>query len=331
VNQIKNQNKFKKNVLAGALVLSFVLMAIKFYTYFITGSNAILTDALESIINFVAGSFALYSVILASKPKDLDHPYGHGKIEFLSSGLEGTLISLAGLSIIGKAIYGFFYPHQIQQLDLGMLAIAFTGAANYGAGRYLQKTGARYGSLTMIANGKHLLTDAWSSLGLVLGLGIIYFTGLVWLDNVVAILFGSFIIYTGYGILRNSISGVMDEADHELIERITEILNRKRRPAWIDLHNMRVIKYGNQLHIDCHLTLPWYFNLVEAHQEMDLFQLAIAEEMEEPIELFIHLDPCLEQSCAICTLQECNVRKKQFQHRITWTLENVIENKKHTV
>ncbi|GAB2532327.1 cation diffusion facilitator family transporter [Rufibacter soli] len=319
-------------VMALMLLLAFLLLGLKFGAFFLTNSNAILTDALESIINFVAGGVALYSVYLAAKPRDLDHPYGHGKIEFISSGLEGSLITLAGAAIIVKSIYNLLYPQPVQKMDVGILLTAVAGAANYLAGRYLVKRGTRDHSLTIIANGKHLLSDAYSSLGLVVGLGCIYFTQLVWLDSVVAIIFGSFIMYTGYGIVRNSISGVMDEADHQLLDRIIAVLNQRRRENWIDLHNMRVIKYGSMLHIDCHLTLPWYFNLQESHQEVELLQEIITEEMGDVVELFVHLDPCLPpDSCRLCTKSDCKVREHAFVGRVEWTLDNVIENQKHVL
>ncbi|WP_066509643.1 cation diffusion facilitator family transporter [Rufibacter sp. DG15C] len=319
-------------LMAFMLVLAFLLLSIKFAAYFLTHSNAIFTDALESIINFVTGGFALYSVYLAAKPKDQDHPYGHGKIEFLSSGFEGTLILLAGIAIIIKSIYNLLYPHPIERLDWGIILTLVTGGANYLAGRYLVRTGTNQHSLTIIANGKHLLTDAYTSLGLIIGLLAIYFFEYIWLDAVVAIIFGSIITYTGYGLVRNSISGVMDEADHELISRIISVLNQRRRENWIDLHNMRVIKYGRQLHIDCHLTLPWYFNLVESHAEVDALQEIITEELGDVVELFVHLDPCLPpDSCKLCTKSDCHVRENAFVGRVEWTLENVIENQKHVL
>ncbi|KAA3437211.1 cation transporter [Rufibacter hautae] len=314
------------------LVLALILLSVKFGAFFLTNSNAILTDALESIINFVTGGVALYSVYLAAKPKDKDHPYGHGKIEFISSGLEGSLITLAGLAIIVKSVYNLLYPQPIHAMDVGIFLTLVTGLVNYLAGRYLIKRGTQHHSLTIIANGKHLLSDAYSSLGLVIGLGCIYFTNILWLDSVVAIIFGSIITYTGYGIVRNSISGVMDEADHELMERIIVVLNQRRRENWIDLHNMRVIKYGSQLHIDCHLTLPWYFNLQEAHKEVEMLQDMISEEMGDVVELFVHLDPCLPPaSCRLCTKSDCHVREHAFVGRVEWTLSNVSENEKHAL
>ena len=144
-----------------------------------------------------------------------------------------------------------------------------------------------------------------------------------------AIIFAFIIIFTGYRILRQSIAGIMDEADMQLLNKLIAYLNAHRRENWIDLHNLRVIKYGNILHVDCHLTLPWYLNLVEAHVEIDALTDIIRKEFGDAIEFFVHTDPCLDFSCPICTKASCNVRKHAFEGRVEWTLQNVVANKKH--
>jgi cation diffusion facilitator family transporter len=166
-------------------------------------------------------------------------------------------------------------------------------------------------------------------LGIIVGLALLYFTGYRWIDSVVAILFGTIIIATGYRILRKSVAGIMDEADIKLLTRMVEVLNANRRENWIDLHNLRVIKYGSKLHVDCHLTVPWYLNILEAHEEVDALANLIRKEFGESLELFVHTDPCLNLSCPICSKHDCYERKNNFAGKIDWTLENVLENKKH--
>ena len=312
-----------------AILTGILLMGLKVFAWYLTGSNAIMTDALESTVNIVAGGFALYSLILSSKPKDKDHPYGHGKIEFLSAGFEASLITLAGLSIIIKSVYNLFHPQHIEQLDIGLLLVALSGLVNYGLGVLLEKRGHIANSLTLIASGQHLKADAWTSLGLIIGLGLILTTGLLFLDNIIAILFALFIIYTGYKLLRTSIAGIMDEADPELIQDIVDNLNLKRKNNWIDVHNFRVIKYGTTLHIDCHLTLPWYYDTRKAHDEVDRFEHTINEICKEPVELFIHVDPCIPTSCKLCQISHCLQRQNPVETKIIWTLDNIIENQKH--
>lgn len=313
-----------------SLALGVILMAVKFGAWWWTNSNAILTDALESIINVVAGAFALFSLWLADRPRDRNHPYGHGKIEFVSAGFEGALIALAGLGIIGKSIYNLFEPQPIAHLDLGLLLTLGAGLLNGWMGWLLVRRGRALHSLTMVASGRHLLTDAWSSAGLVIGLLLIEFSGLVVLDSVIALGFGLFILYTGYRLVRRSLAGILDEADYGLIRRLVAVLHSSRRPAWIDVHNLRTIEYGADLHIDCHLTLPWYFNVREAHAEVKAFEERCRANTERGVELFIHVDPCEPPfACHICQKMDCGVRKAPFDTPIEWTLENVMQNQKH--
>lgn len=312
-----------------AVLVGLVLMAIKFGAYFLTHSNAILTDALESIVNVIAGSFALYSLWLAAHPRDENHPYGHGKVEFISAGVEGALISIAGLIIFGKSIYNFIYPQEIYQLDYGVAIVAAAGVVNFGLGWFLVKKGKEHRSITLQADGKHLMSDGWSSFGLVIGLGIILLTGINWIDNVVAMLFGCVIMYSGIKLVRSSVAGIMDEADIELMKELVQILNLNRRENWIDIHNLRIIKYGSNLHIDAHVTLPYYLNLQEVHDELEAIDHIVTGYFGEHTEFFLHPDPCIPSSCPICIKTDCKVRRHELTHREEWTLENVMKNKKH--
>lgn len=304
-------------------------MLLKFVAFFVTHSNAILSDALESIINVVAGAFAYYSLWLAAKPKDVDHPYGHGKIEFISAGFEGGLILLTGIIIIGKSIINIFHPVYIHQLNIGAGIAAVAGMANYFLGRYLIRTGEKHKSITLVADGKHLLSDTWSSIGLIAGVILIYLTGYVWLDNIFAILFGFIIIYTGYRLVRKSLAGLMDEADTTILNDVVQVLNDNRDPNWIDIHNLRIQQYGSSFHIDCHITLPWYHDLKTSHDELKKMEDLIMAKFHHKVELFIHPDPCLPFSCSLCQITNCTVRQNPFQQRVEWTLENVMLNAKH--
>lgn len=321
---------YKANIAIQTVALSvgLLLLCIKFAAYFLTNSNAIFSDALESIINVVAGLFGLYSLYLANKPVDTDHPYGHGKVELLSASFEGTLIFIAGAAIIVKAIYNLFHPNSISSIDIGIYITAFAGLINYLMGWYMQRKGESSNSLTLVAGGEHLKTDAYSSVGLILGLLLIYFTNWQAADNWIAIIFGLLIIYSGINILRKSVGGIMDEADEELIGEVLEVLNKKRKTEWIDIHNLRCIRYGPRLHIDCHVTVPWYYNTIEAHEVIESVQEVIDEEAESYIEMFIHADPCQAFSCRICSL-DCEKRRMGFEERLEWNVENVMKNEKH--
>lgn len=312
-------------------IISVVLLVVKIIAYLITNSVAILTDASESIVNVVAGFVGLYSLRLSAKPHDEDHPYGHGKIEFVSAALEGSMIFVAGFVIIYNAIRNIIYPEPLLRLDFGIALIVATGVLNYAMGLTCVRIGKKHNSMALLASGRHLQTDTYTTAGIVIGLVLIYFTKIFWIDSAVAILFALIIIYTGYKILRSSIAGIMDEIDSELLKRIVAILNSHRRPNWIDLHNLRIIKYGNKLHIDCHLTVPWYLNLREAHKEIDAITMGMREAFEEPVEFFIHTDGCMEFQCPICDKLDCPVRAHPLEKKIRWTVENISRDKKHAI
>jgi cation diffusion facilitator family transporter len=317
------------NVQKWVAAASVVLLAVKFTAYYTTHSVSILTDALESIVNVAAGFIGLYSLYIAAKPKDMDHPYGHGKAEFLSSAVEGTLIGSAGVIILYKAIQQLINPSQIHKIDIGIWLVAATAIVNFILGYYCLHTGKKNNSLALVASGKHLQSDTWSTLGIIVGLLLLWITGERWIDSVVAVAFALFIMYTGYKILRHSIAGIMDEADEKLLTKMVALLNANRAQNWVDLHNLRVIKYGAVLHLDCHLTVPWYLNVHEAHREIDALGELIRKEFGESLEMFVHSDGCLPFSCRICTKTDCTERKNNFDHQVEWTLENISSNKKH--
>jgi cation diffusion facilitator family transporter len=221
------------------------------------------------------------------------------------------------------------HPTRIQQLDEGIYIIAFTAIVNFIVGTICVYKGRKNNSMQLEAGGKHLQTDTWSTGGIIVGLILIRYTKLPWLDGAVSLLFAGFILYTGYHILRKSIAGIMDEADMQLLQDLVSYLNVHRRENWIDLHNLRVIKYGGGLHVDCHLTVPWYLNVLEAHAEIDALTSLIRGRFGGSMEFFVHSDACLDFSCRICTKGNCDVRKHAFEQRVEWTLATVVPNKKH--
>jgi len=311
------------------VAVAVLLFAFKIVAWYLTRSVAVLTDALESTVNVIAGFIGLYSLWVSAKPKDEDHPYGHGKAEFVSAAVEGTLILIAGLIIVYSSVRSFIFPRKLEQLDYGILLIGITAVVNLGLGTFALKSGRKNNSLALIASGKHLQTDTWSTLGIIGALVLIKYTGYTRLDGIIAFVLAFIIIWTGYRIIRSSLAGIMDEIDKELLTKLVILLNNNREVNWIDLHNLRVIKYGGQLHIDCHMTVPWYLNVFQAHAEIDKLTLLIKKEFGDAIEFFVHTDVCMEFSCHICSKFDCKVRQHAFEKKIEWTLSNIISNKKH--
>lgn len=303
------------------VAISMLLLLAKVLAYLLTNSVSILTDALESIVNVTTGFISIYSLTVALKPKDNNHPFGHGKIESLSASVEGLLIIIAGVFIIFEAVKRLFIPTDIQQLDLGIIIVGVAGLCNYLLGYFSIKTGKKHNSIALVAGGKHLQSDTYSTIGLIIGLVIILLTGIVWIDSLIAILFGTIIIFTGIRILKETTSNLMDEADTDQISRIAEIIRDNRNERWIEIHHLRLVKYGDSHHMDCDMTLPWYLNINEAHHESDLLKKIIRDNYSTSIDLTVHTDGCHPELCTYCSINSCHVRKFPHKKELEWTPE----------
>ena len=304
-------------------------MSAKFYAYYATGSTAVLTDALESIINVVAAAFAYYSVYLASLPRDLNHPYGHGKIEFFASGLEGVLILLASAYIFLHASQHLIATPPLVRLDLGMYISLSSAVLNGFMGIYLVRMGKSTHSPALMADGKHLKLDAYNGLLIVFALGLTYLTGWMWVDAIASILFAVLMCWQGIRLIRESVAALMDETNPTVFNRVIDLIMQHQKPTWIDLHNLRIQQYGGDLHIDCHLTLPRYWDLNRVHDEIHDFEVTMGQVLPTEIEIFVHVDPCLDACCSHCEITDCAIRSHAFSKKIEWTAKNMALNQKH--
>lgn len=323
----KNNYAFQRNI----AIVGILLFIGKLIAWRLTNSDAVFSDAMESIVNIIAAFMGLYSLYLAAKPKDEDHPYGHGKVEFITSGAEGALIIFAGIIIIIEAFNSLLHKNIPGKLDWGMVIIASTAVINYIMGYISYQKGVKENSLVLQSSGKHLQSDTITTAGVVVSLLIVYFTKLYWLDAVVALIFGGYIIFVGYKIIRKSLSGIMDEADQEMLNKLASFLNENRKKEWIDIHNMKIQQFGSRLHIDAHLTLPWYLELREAHNFMEDLIILIAKNSERKIEFNFHMDDCKPISCKICQISDCPVREFPFMKKVDWTAENIAQPDKHSL
>lgn len=324
-----DKNKENLRIQSWILFVAVILFSIKIIAWWLTHSVAILTDALESIVNIIAGLVGLYSLTIAYKPRDTNHPYGHGKAEFLSAAIEGTLIMLAGVFIIYEAVVQLLHPRDLQQLNYGILLVGLSAVINFIVGFFAVRKGKENNSEALQASGHHLKSDTYSTLAIMIGLVLIYFTHIHQLDSIVAIVMSVVIMIIGYRIARKSVAGIMDEADEQILEKVIDRLNDNRLPNWIDIHNLRVIKFGNVLHIDCHMTVPWYLNVREAHAEIDSLRNLIQKEFGSAMEFFVHSDHCIGSCCPICIKPDCKVREHPFVKKIEWNMDNAVPNKKH--
>jgi cation diffusion facilitator family transporter len=319
----------KQRLIILSFLVSLAIMGAKFYAYYASGSTTLLTDALESIVNVVAAAFAYYSIYLASLPRDLNHPYGHGKVEFFASGLEGVLILLAALYIFLHAWQHLYAHPELKSLDLGIMISLSSATINGILGYYLVSQGKSAHSPAIVADGKHLKLDALNGVFVVVALVITYVTNLFWIDSIASLIFASVMCWQGLNLIREAIAALMDETNPEVFQKVIQWIVSNKKQAWIDLHNLRVQQYGGDLHIDCHLTLPRYWDLNRVHDEIHEFEVTIGQVMPTDIEIFVHVDPCLDECCPHCPITNCQIRKQDFIKEIEWNKVNLALNQKH--
>lgn len=321
---MKNSLSFQRIIaIVGVLLFLGKLVAWK-----LTNSDAVFSDAMESTVNILSACMGLYALYLAAKPRDNDHPYGHGKVEFVTAGIEGILVAVAGFLIIIESVGSLLEGIELNQLDWGIAIIGVTALINYLMGYISYREGKKQNSLVLISSGKHLQSDTISTVGVMLSLALVYFTGWLWLDAVVALLFGGYIITVGYKIVRKALRGIMDEKDEQLLAEIVNVLAENRKSEWIDIHNMKVQQFGNQLHIDAHITLPYYYSLREAHKEMENVIKLLLKHTDRPIDFNFHMDDCKPFSCEICSM-DCPFREMPFSKIIKWNARNIAQLEKH--
>jgi cation diffusion facilitator family transporter len=312
-----------------AIGLSFgiglVLMSLKFYIFHLTQSSAVLSDALESIINVVTSAFAAVSIWIAAKPPDAKHPYGHGKIEFFSAGFEGALIIIAAVGIFKTGIDHIFNPFKLPHLESGLALLATIGLINLFLGFFLLRIGHRTASFTLIADGKHILTDVYTSFGVILGLGLVYLTGWTWMDGLIACIVGINILATGGKLVFHAFAGLMDSSDPELLDEISALLNAHRKNHWINVHQLRAWSSGNHVHMDFHLVLPRNFSLVETHHEIKEIERLMSDQFDGRASVLVHTDPCKDPHCVVCQHYNCRIRTEQPQKTSTWSSKQIVQ------
>jgi len=306
---------FKRRIMAIgiALCVGAVLMAVKFYAYYLTRSSAILSDALESIINVVASGFALISVWLSAQPPDESHPYGHGKVEYFSAGFEGALIMAAALGIIKTGWDHLVRPQALANLDGGMALVLAAALVNLLLGAGLIRTGRRTGSLALEADGRHVITDFISSAVILIGLFVVRLTGWLWLDGALALAAGGQVLWAGATLVGQAVGGLMDRSQPELLDEVAAVIRANRRPCWIDVHQLRAWQAGPMIQIDLHLILPAFFPLNKAHTEAKSLEQTLIGHYQGRASVLIHMDPCAEPECPICRLADCTSRSEQAQ------------------
>lgn len=274
-----------------SLAVGVLMLAIKWYAYAITSSAAILSDAAESIVHIVAVGFAAFSMSLMYRPPDKSHPYGHDKISFFSAGVEGFLIVLAAGFIIYEAVRRLIVGVELQNLDLGMYFTLGASVINLGLGWYLVRQGKRTNSLILVANGKHVLTDSWTSFGVVGGLVLVLLTGWLPFDPLFAVAVALNIVWSGATLIRRSVGGLMDEGNPELERSIRAVLDTEVTKRGLHYHELRYRESGNSIWVEYHLLFKHNVPLHDAHQAATEIETVLSTSLPRPGRIISHLEP----------------------------------------
>lgn len=274
-----------------SFAVSLISFAIKFFGFLITGSNTVLSDMAESVVHVLAVGFSMYGVFLSSKPADDKHPYGHERIEFLSVGVEGTVIVLAGIMIIYQSVKHLILGLEPENLQEGMYVVASAGILNLLLGLYLMYVGKQEKNNILIGNGKHTLTDVYTSAGVVVTLILIHFTGFTILDSIVALIVAAYIIYSGAGLVRFAFRGIMDEKDEFQDERIRNVLDENMPEHILGWHGLRHRTAGRTTWIELHVLFDKDIHLEKAHDIATELERRLINSVDGDAVITLHLEP----------------------------------------
>lgn len=295
-----------------SLVVAIAVLGIKFWAYTETGSQAVLGDALESIVNVIAAAFAFGVLAYAGRPADRDHPFGHGKVEYFSAAFEGGLIFFAALLILWQASLSMWRGVELRSLDLGLWLTIVAGLANGALGVFLVRYGRTHRSAAIEADGHHVLSDFWTSAGVIVGLGLVRLTGLVWIDPVVAALMACWLLLTGWKLVRGAFGALLDEEDPVFLRQLVAVLGPRVRDGVVRVHHLRAIRAGRYHHISAHLVVPEFWTVEKAHDTAEALAASVLKELGGEGDITFHTDPCERLYCSKCDLEACSVRRQPF-------------------
>ncbi len=298
-----------------SLVISFFVLALKFIAYFQTSSAAILSDAIETITNVVTAFIAVIILKYALAPADAEHPYGHGKLEYFSASFEGGIILFAALAIIFESTRALIIGNPVGNIYVGISYIVVATIINLVAGQYLKSIGKKKNSEALKASGAHLMADVKTTIGIIVGLLLYKITGLSWIDPVIGILVGLWLVYESVQIIKNNIGGLLDQTDLSSVAELSEKIQRHLVPEIIDIHNLRIIRSGSFHHIDAHLVVPQFLEVHIVHELIHDFEKKVVTEYKFDGEFAFHTDPCYQKYCSACEIKNCNIRKSEFKIR----------------
>lgn len=278
-----------------SIAAAIVTFLMKSLAYYLTGSVGLLSDAAESLINLLAAVAAFLSLWYSSRPIDPSHTYGHEKIEYFSSGLEGSLIIAAAVGIAWYAIRRLILPEELQHLEVGLLVTLAASAVNFGVARLLIHVGRKKQSIVLEADGQHLMTDVWTSVAVIAGVGLVWLTGVHLLDPIVALLVSVNIVWTGLGLVIRSFDGLMDHSLPEAEQARVRAVIASCLTEEMDFHALRTRQAGPRRFADFHLLVPGRFSVHKAHHLAERIEERLKAELPG-IEVSIHIEPIEEEA-----------------------------------
>lgn len=307
------------------LAISFLVLGLKIGGYLVTQSSAIYSDALETLVNVLTAIVALLVVKFISKPADEDHPYGHGKVEFFSAAFEGGLIFFAGVSIFLESFRSYQAHQGIAHIPEGTIFILLASIVNLIMAMWLKRVGNNEKSETLLASSSHLMSDVYTTVGVIVGLGLVHFTGLTWLDTFISALIALHLMYESYQILRRSVSGLTDEMDQETLNLLAASIRSHLSPGIINIHNLRAIRSGSFHHIDAHVIVPEFWDVGKVHKVTHDFEKKVVNDYPYDGEFAFHLDPCGQNYCSRCDVPDCHLRKQSFKEPFSFSKDLMIK------
>ncbi|MCS7205121.1 MAG: cation diffusion facilitator family transporter [Leptospiraceae bacterium] len=328
LTNVYKENQILIRFMIFVVIANFGILFLKLWAYYLTGSMALKSDALESFVNIMAGTFALFAIVYGNRPADKDHPYGHGKIEFFSSLFEGGLILLASVLIIYESIEKFFIGIELKEITKGLLINSLAGILNGILGLFLIRNGKKYTSEAIIADGYHLLSDFYTTIGVLIGLILVMISGIVYFDPIVSLIFGLWLFYTGIKIVLSSISKLMDSENSEVLNTIIKAINEINDERIITVHGSRILQSGSYYHIDIHLVVPEFYSVHEANRLVHEFEEKVIHHAKIKGEFHSHIDPCNREYCKICKIHNCPIRKEDYQNAYSITYQEAISFRK---
>lgn len=315
--------KLQRTASLSYIVISFLVLFFKFMAYYKTKSGALFADAIETLVNVAASLVSFWAIYMASKPKDENHPYGHGKFEYLSSSFEGGMVFIAGLGLFIESVRLFLQPRMPENLNQGLLWVSVGSFLNLALGLYLYYVGKKTQSVTIKASSVHVLSDIATTVGSMIGFTLAVTTGLVWFDSVSSLVVAVLLLVGAFRILRSSLAVLVDEQDDVSLEELARAFSSSQRPGIIDIHDVRMIRSGNFHHIDAHVVVPRFWDIQKSHDFLSEFEAAVVREYHLEGEIAFHLDPCRKEYCQNCQLAICPLRTEPFQAAIPLTKEKL--------